>query len=525
MPPPPQQPPPLFTVLEVPSVDFTVDVEISPARQVATITSNEASVLILSNLEIPGLTFATVGNPVSGATISGTPTVPAQTRLILTYVRNDGSSLVLGSSSHVINVQDPALLFDAGESANYSGTVGTYVDVVLCEPSIAIPLYSVVAVPNLILPCEPKTVGSTTSQRLDEWTWEQGESSSSGQLRLRGTPTALAQGQWTLQVEYRSASGFPQRVLGTSEHSVSFTAPYVPPPPPPPPAPPPPAPPPAPAPSPPPAPAPPPVPPGDPLIANVLLLSRFDPANQVTIANSGAFNGWTSAIGPSLIGPAVIGSSAERQTALISAGSSLACNATEAMGGASGPLTVECFVQIDGSTNLWGSGGDSRFAPLVSLINPGDKLVWTLGFRSFRNASGRVVVLTLLRVMPFAPQDTWNVISPSFGASIPQNLPRLLHAAAAWGATGSISMGAWWNGGSQDYAQQANAGVPHVQGAILRLGGDCPLKGTPLSNHKIVQLTAQIDELRITSAARYSVSGTTTVTISETARNTPFPNY
>lgn len=194
------------------------------------------------------------------------------------------------------------------------------------------------------------------------------------------------------------------------------------------------------------------------------------------------------------------------------------------MCGADGPLSVECFVRIDPATGLWAAGSDTRFSPLLSVINADGQLVWTMGFRSFINALGRVVLLTMYRAMPAVDGSFWRLSSgPSAGIS--SAAEQFSHAAIGWGASGGVNVGCWWDGGGGESGVSNSAGVPHQEGAILRVGGSCTLAGTSDAGATILPLIADIDELRLTAAQRFIVTSGLTVPISALARQTPFPNY
>ena len=495
--------PPAFAVSAVAELAFTAGTALGSPVNVATITTTEPSVAIVQAVAVPGLTFALTGSPVTAARVTGTPTTAGRYRIVLVYVRNDGSNMVLGSSTHDVVVA-PSASFAVTAQANYSGQVGTPVDLVLAEAEIAANVEVTAHWPLGVAGMQPV------------WTWTRG-TTSTGELRLTGTP-AESLALSGLFVSYRING----REVGTSIHSTQVAAAFTPPPPAPAPSPIPPAP----APAPPaPTPAPPPVVPADPLIASVLMLHRFDAADVVTIANSGAYNGWAPTIGPSLFGTPQVGTSAERQSARLVSGPGLAALSTAAMGGASSRLTVECFVKIDPATGLWAAGNDRRYSPLVSVINPGDQLVWTLGFASFVNSNGRYVALQLTRVMPGTAQVFWYASSPDFSAGLSQEQSKFIHAAGAWGDFGNIGMGCWWDGGGLDTATSSRQGVPHMEGAIIRLGGHCPLAGTPLAGSTLLPLIAEVDELRITGARRFGFTSTFTTAIASSAMVTPFPNY
>ncbi len=275
--------PVVFDVAAVSPVDFTKSTAISPARTLATVTTAETGVSIVASATVPGVTFNVVGSPVTSITATGTPTTAAQTRVVLTYVRNDGSGTVLGSSTHDVRVIDPAVLFTVGPCANLSARVGEYVDVVLCEPTMAANVSSVIARANYSLPASlhASPFTGTPSQEMLAWQWTPGVTSA-GTYRATGAPTIGALGTYTLTVSYYSNTGWPQLLLGTSTHSINITSASTPasPAPAPSPAPTPPTP--APAPSPPAAPAPNPIPGSDPYFASVLVLHHFDAADTVT---------------------------------------------------------------------------------------------------------------------------------------------------------------------------------------------------------------------------------------------------
>lgn len=586
-------PPPspiVFTVAAVSPVDFTISTLISPARTLATITTAETSVAILASASVPGVTFNVVGSPVTSITATGTPTTAGQTRVVLTYVRNDGSGLVLGSSTHTINVIDPSILFVAGANANYSGRAGVPVNVTLCSPSIALNV-DVLAFPNVTVP------GCTVT--LD---WTPG-GTSTGVLTLAGTPTTV--GTYSLTVTYYALG----RIAGTSAHTITIAAAWTPPPPAPAPAPAPTPPTPAPVPSPPPAPAPGPLPGADPLFSSVLLLHRFNASDVVeevqnhrgdgpvtgggevlTITRNfvgmrpedgqriievtdirprpyrgnsilpGQFtrvlnvctmnNGpiadlvgtadayftyreplrYTGVVGPSLSGRMISAAGASGEAAGFDGGAGLRCDATAAMGAATTALTVECYVTADDATGLWAGGSGSRYTPLVSCVNPGNQLVWTLGLWSFEDGySGRVVTAVMWRATTGTP--SYSISPQSSIASAPGGF---LHIAGQWSVAGAL--GCWWageGGAIVDSLSPGTAGRPVQAGAYLVVGGSCPPPQALNMPWTIKPLVGRMDELRITAAQRYSLAGTgpapllLTVTEAITAaqRAIPFASY
>lgn len=590
-PPPPTAAPPVFTVAAVSPVDFTISTLISPDRELATITTAETSVAILASASVPGVTFNVVGSPVTAITASGTPTTAGQTRVVLTYVRDDGSGLVLGSSTHTINVIDPSILFVAGANANYSGRAGVPVSATLCSPSIALDV-DVLAFPNVTVP------GCTVA--LD---WTRG-GTSTGVMTLAGTPTTV--GAYSLTVTYYALG----RIVGTSAHTITITAAWTPAPSPPAPAPAPTPPTPAPVPSPPAAPAPGPLPGADPLFSSVLLLHRFNAVDvaeelqvhtgtgpvtgagtvftitsdvtaggrpetgerivdvyeikpnpyrgngaapgtftrvlNVCTLNSGALDApfgtaradylvleplrYVGVVGPALSGRMLSAAGAAGEAAGFDGGAGLRCDATAAMVAASTALTVECYVKIDSATGLWDAGSGSRYTPLVSCVNPGNQLVWTLGLWSFEDGyAGRVVTAVMWRASTGAA--TYSISPQSSIASAPGGF---LHIAGQWSAAGDI--GSWWageGGAVVDSLAPGATGRTMQAGAYLMVGGSCPPPQALNMPWTIKPLVGRMDELRITAAERYSLAGTgpaplllpVTEAISAALRAIPFAGY
>lgn len=523
-PPPPDTTPPVFTVAAVSPVDFTISTAISPARTLATITTAETSVAILASASVPGVTFNVVGSPVTSITATGTPTTAGQTRVVLTYVRNDGSGLVLGSSTHVINVIDPSILFVAGANASYSGRAGVPVSATLCSPSLALDV-DVLAFPNVGIP------GCTVSLA-----WTRG-GTSTGVLTLAGTPTTV--GTYSLTVTYYALG----RIVGTSAHTITITAAWTPAPAPPAPAPAPTPPTPAPVPSPPAAPSPGPLPAADPPFADVLMLHHFDLSDQFdpqpefsdtsdgTGPNPlfGRCQGYVATVGGRFLGSDIASApGAAGEAVLLEAGAAIVASIDSTFDATLDNITAEFMVRVDSTTGLWGGGTDTLFTPLLTCLNPGGEFVWCMGLTSVYTATGRQVTPKFWRATRHAASGnpTIAVSGADFLAAAPG---RFIHFAAQFGPP-SQRNAAWWDGqgGQTTSALTAPAaGVALRSGAVLLLGGSVALpSNTGLGGVRLHPLYGAVDELRITAADRYSYAdATTTAAITAAQRAIPFAGY
>lgn len=518
---PPPGLPPVFIVLAVSPVDLTIATLISPARGLATISTTEPAVLVITNQTIPGCTVNLVGAPVSSVTLTGTPTTAGLYRLVLTYLRNDGSSIVLGSSTHEITVIDPAVLFVAGPNTNYSGRAGVPVNVVLCSPTLALNA-DVLAFPDVAVP------GAVAAL-----VWTAG-TTSSGVFSLVGTPTTP--GTYTMTVSYRTNV----RLLGTSVHTILITSASTPPPPTPAPGPAPPPPVPAPVPSPPPAPAPNPIPGSDPLYASVISLHDFDAASEITqnvahvsrqcsgdsaemvftigldgdglvetgerivsaeelrpqpyrgssvtsadftrtlnvitlLAGAlGATNarayytksqivGYVATVGPNLLsGSLHPASGAAGEAAGFIGGSGPQAGVGIEFDASAGDQTIECYARVNDATGLWAAGSGNRYTPLVSLIDASDALIWTLGLLSTVDGALRTVRLMLWRAArrnpgTAGPNAPIVCYSPANTTSIGAAPDRFVHIAGQWDHP-SGEHGCWWGGAGGAAVQTLGAG-------------------------------------------------------------------
>ena len=239
---------------------------------------------------------------------------------------------------------------------------------------------------------------------------------------------------------------------------------------------------------------------------------------------------YVGAVGPSLAGRMLTAAGAAGEAAGFDGGAGLRCDATAAMVAASAALTVECYVKIDSATGLWDAGSGSRYTPLVSCVNPGNQLVWTLGLWSFEDGyAGRVVTAVMWRASTGAA--TYSISPQSSIASAPGGF---LHIAGQWSAAGDI--GSWWageGGAVVDSLAPGATGRTMQAGAYLMVGGSCPPPQALNMPWTIKPLVGRMDELRITAAERYSLAGTgpaplllpVTEAISAALRAIPFAGY
>lgn len=538
-PPPAGVAPTVFTVLAVSPIDFTMSTAISPARTLATITTAVTSILVDASLTIPGCAVNVVGSPVTSITLSGTPTTAGDYRLVLTYLKNDGTSTVLGSSTHQIAVIDNTILFVAGSCTSLTARNGQYVDTVLCSPTIARNVDVVISVNNYVQ-TEPQNFQGYTSTNGLVWAWTPG-GSSSGTLRVKGV-LASPLGGISLLVTYLEA--LTGRVLGTSGHTITVVSASTPPPSPPAPAPAPTPPTPAPAPSPAAAPAPGAQPPADAHWASVLALYRFDSgafgdryAAIPTILGASFTNAKTAAAG--LGGWAQSDAGASGLAAYFNGGAGLHEAVPSSWDASSGDLTVECYVRDDNTSGLYWSGtvggptAGTLLCPVVSMLMPDGALVWVLGFLSkWIGGRGRVVY-------PFFSQETRgtdraNPNAPMWviGQELTSRSGRFTHLSGMWDRGAAVKQGVWYGGAGGNTAESyglPGTGLPMPAGGFLQVGGSCPAPNIALTGGPtitgIAPLYGAVDELRLAKAARNTFSGSTTVAITDAARGIPWPNY
>ena len=130
--------------------------------------------------------------------------------------------------------------------------------------------------------------------------------------------------------------------------------------------------------------------------------------------------------------------------------------------------------------------------------------------------------------MPAIEIAAHDVISPSFSAGLSAQQQRFVHVAGGWSAAPNvgIGMGCWWDTGGLDYAWISSPGIPFLDGAVIRVGGSCPLAGTKLAGNTLLPFVGDIDELRLTAHLRFGFTNSVfTAQIPAAALQTPFPNY
>jgi hypothetical protein len=603
-PPPSPAPPPVppaFAISPVDTIYLTKSIAIVTPVLLADIVTAETVVRVDVAPAVPGCAFALVGSPPTQLVITGTPATASQVRLSVTYVRNDGSNMVLGGSIHTLNIIDPATLFVGGLCANLSARVGEFVDVVLATPTIALNVEAVMTANRALQSVFPAYSGQPRGDLL-ALAWTAG-ATSSGTLRAKGIPMSSAIGSYTLTVSYWSRSGWPAFLLGTTTHDVTITDASTPAPAPPAPAPAPPAPAPAPVPSPPPSP---PRVGSDPLYASVLLLHRFNPLDQFTRSTSrtgyGGFAGDVLSLGseaspvPSAPAPVRLITSLERLrpnpyrgddydviqgtyaidgntisfpdgnpttwtavrleyttrdifTWRATKGPNLLATDCTAAAGASGEAvqlrggaglsvavggdfapsagTLEMMVNVDDATGLWAAGTDNRWTPLLSLVNPEDELVWSLGLARVYRFGIATVRLALWRGArnrtDAAPNEPVLAFAPST-LTISRAPGRFIHVAGQW-SEGTHAC--WWDGGGGSTAvSMAGDGIPWRAGAVLRLGGSVPSPRTAeFASWTIAPLWGAVDESRITAVPRYTITSGLTVALPSSHLLIPFPGF
>lgn len=371
-PPPATTPPPTFTVVAVPTAELTRTTLISPAKTLATITTSEASVRVDTSAAIPGCTFSLTGSPPTACVLNGTPTVAGITRVFLTYVRDDGTNTVLGSSTHDISVLDAAVLMVIGDQQHLTVRRGDYVDTLLCEPEIAQNIPAVYASRSMSIWGQPGGSAVGTRGDIISFAWTPA-ATSSGALRVWGV-VDIPPGVYTLNVDYYMSRGpgLGIRVLGSSAHTITVLAPGSAAAPPPAATPAPPAPAPSPGPAPPAVPTPPPLPVADPNLASVLLLTPM--GDTLTL---GGGDGSTAALFPSTIGPDLAGQWAQDGTASTVG---VSCSVPDAWAYPTAAQTVECFVKMDTAlSGLNDTGASNILIPVLTYKDGGGTLTWLLG--------------------------------------------------------------------------------------------------------------------------------------------------
>lgn len=459
----------------------------------ATITCADAAMTVAMSHAVPGLTFSYASNVLS---VSGTPNGPSSlTRVVVTYIASDGSNSVRGSTEHEITIVDASEVLTIGSMAGASGRVGVPLTATLASPSTNYEV-DVHITPN------GSIAGLTPALA-----WTVGSGSASGTLTLSGTPTLA--GSYSLSVDY---FGFGVNI-GTSTHAIVIAAAYQPPAPAPSPTPAPPAP----IPSPPPAPTPAPAPGRGPdtLFPYVKVLMHFDSATGIATDVKG--NTFTNR-------GATLGTGAVSEGAIFTSAATRIEGSVAGIDGSSGTLCVEAMVDIDATA--WaalmdGSLTDNRFCPVMTLIDSGGEVVWTLGFASTRNLTGpagrhvRPTMFNALTGFQFGyPVGSQCAVTHAY-PELKARPGRFVHLAATRRANpvsptdDSYDQGTWFDGlaGGQRRVPYISLLKTTATGT-LRIGGACPrieyvIAEVMQRDVTIVPFSGAIDELRITAYQRY----------------------
>lgn len=481
--------PVVFSVSGLSQLDLTISTAISPAKSLATITTAQltANVAIVQQGTVAGCTIALTGSPVvSGVQITGTPTEAGDHEVTLTFV-NATNCETLGGMVVTITVLDPAVAFVGGSNANYSGRAGIPVDALLASPSIDYN-WAVTAHPSgNILGCQ------------FVFAWTPGDPTSSGTLRLQGTPIlGTTDGieqlvNTTVTVTYRHGS----RVLGTTQHAISISPRWEAPAPAPAPAPSPPAPAPTPAPTAAPLPLPAPVPIPDPHWASVLALFNFQNA-AVQNLGEGSVLAHAAPVGGTLTT-----TDGYIDTGISGYGASGAWSGTVFWGAADrAAVAVDAACIVSADMGLW-SLPHGTLVPLASLAVDAADLCWAIGLlRQDVAAGGGLVHAHVYPVFIQGRAAGYDAPVVALGPMLPQSYAGALIVSGQWSVSGSTCTQACWLNGDKGQSVTATKARGGVDGLIATVGGTCPLPG-----YQAVPIIGVVDEVRVTAALRRSLAG------------------
>lgn len=504
---PPQAEPIAFSAVTRASLFGVIGSAIS-STTLATITCADASMTIVQSEVVAGLTFSYSAGVL---TVAGTPTGSTRVqRVVVSYIASDGSNTVRGSTSHEITLVSASEVLTIGSMAGAAGKVGRPLNATLASPSANYNV-DVTAHPASLVPgCEATLA------------WTPG-GTSSGTLTLAGTPAQA--GTFVLNVTYRNGAVD----LGSSAHSIVVAAAYENPPPAPAPSPAPPAP----SPSPPPSPTPAPAPGlgGDPTLANVKVLMRFDTATGIAYDHRG--NTLTNA-------GATLATGAVAQGAQFSSALTFISGTVRALDGIAAGLSVECMADIDATAwaALVAPGDAQRFCPVASYTATDGTLLWAFGFLSRLVNAGTPGVTPFRRVEAMlwtAVDDAYSLASSGTAGlgGITARPAKFVHLA---GVLKTYTATSWerasWLGGVLCLSRvQGLQTAPAARSTgTLKVGGACAAFRTydnlyPLTT--IVPFSGVVDELRIKTPGQYEdlMNGGVPAAITLARRVIPWPNY
>ncbi len=506
---PPQAEPITFSAVTRASLFGVIGSAIS-STTLATITCADASMTIVQSETVAGLTFSYSAGVL---TIAGTATGSTRVqRVVVSYIASDGSNTVRGSTSHEITLVKASEVLTIGSMAGAAGKVGRALSANLASPS-ANYLVGVTAHPASSVPgCEATLA------------WTEASPTSNGTLTLTGTPTQA--GTFVLNVEYRNGAV----ELGSSAHSIVIAAAYESPAPAPAPAPAPSPP----SPSPPPAPTPAPAPGlgGDPTLANVKVLMRFDTATGIAYDHRG--NTFTN-------NGATLTTGAVAQGAAFTGAATTISGTVASLDGISAGLSVECMADISATawTALTAAGGDQRFCPVASYTATDGTLLWALGFLS------RLVNVNLPGTTPYRRVDAmfWTALDDAYALTaaasaglggITARPARFVHMAGELKPYTALSWErASWLSGVLCLSSLRGLGVAPVARSTgrLQIGGACAAFPSYVNNlyplTTIVPFSGVVDELRIKTPGQYAdlMDGDGPLAITLARRVIPWPNY
>lgn len=515
----------------------------------ASLTCDEASDPTASySTTFGGLTFtlAWVGHTAGTLHVAGTPTGHSRfVRLVVTYISSDGSSTILGSSTHEITIINATDVLTIGSMAGASGNVGQPLSAILASPTTNF---------DVIVTVQPQTSIPGLTPAL---AWTRDGSGGAGTLTLEGTPTRA--GTLPLVVVYKALGGI---TMGTSTHAIQIAPAYE-----------------AAQPDPAPDPSPPTVTPTptrpvldpaqqpgyalDPYWSHVKVLLHmdllittgpgYDPAIGPTGMNvdkmgrlfdmvyvSSVPDGGALPFGPAkdagyYRSAAVFRSAGALDGTLVARKNSQMSAPVPGLDATDGKLTAECMVKLSSSCfdALSAPGNDYRFTPVLSYLTQAGGLVWALGYGSWIvNVSGRGAVRVVAPRACIAGANEFQSenVGVAIGLEMSGHPNRYMHLAFGRSLFGvSTALHTVWHDGVGGLYAGGVVGLdrlPIVASGIFQVGGTVPVHVWNNQNSVQVPFQGAVDEVRVTASDRYAnwVSGVTPLTIPATSRVIPWPN-
>lgn len=593
-PPTPPQPPvaqPIaFAVVTRPSL-FAIIGSALGSTTLATVTCADASMAISLSEAVAGLTFSYAAKVL---TVSGTPTGSTRKqRVVVSYVASDGSNSIRGSTAHEITLVAASEVLTIGAIAGITGRVGYPLNQVLCTPTAN-------------FDADVLSFGNTAILGLStQWTWNR--ALRAGELRVIGTPLVGCGPNGGYSFAFMANQQVLGSGTASCTIVQGYEAPA--PAPAPTPAPPPPAPSPPPVPSPAPAPGLGPDPffsnvkvllhfnaatglahdvKGNTFTNSGAVLTTgavneaadFDPTDVISGEVSDISTATTEITVDALVdinplsevfsndAPILWGEGNiwnDRDITLsrepIDGTIEVTWAATDSYDAGSGSAviisgrTIRLTGMLAGQVylvfiyyqtyELTAGFSGTRFSPVVSLVNPGDQLVWSLGIFSYRSAQQRYS--TTAFVMPLASHSStlgskmqtliakggvWNT-SPLAGRRFVHMAGGSMREALLLKLAAFVDGNAAASPDTYDRCALPAVGIATAPGAVVRIGGTCPLPPRNSSGlasiDTIIPFIGAIDEVRVTSANRHITAGyinsAQTLTVSGASRVIPWPNY